>query len=608
MEARSLKCWSCSVLAANIGAYPLCELLRLPLAQRYQLLDNLSSLEIWRLESDGFTEGLDTEAVWKERCAVTPITGIDFTHQKDQDPANFKIEFYTSITSRDAFFLSLWDKLDKMIKERKYVHIESLLSMLFGDKTTSDYSRRIPDTLRTAFGLMVSADQPTSNGIGVLNNEFILSPDSTKMVGSCMKDVLNLVLETGYRPSHIAYNAMMSYLEENEEYTLLERLLSKTIAISTHGEGLGKKWFEILLGNSNTTLKLGIKGGYLSSVCIPVLKAAERKRIEELVLYIKDEEICFKKLSDFLHALSHRNQIVLLDITAYQSNLSNYRYKLDHFKTFISFLHCLIKEPKFQCLRLCGLVTTTAAKSLILNFLSTPSLNPQTLQIDRMYNDSDGDGSAVRERELQRHPLPRTNTFYSFKTLIIDSIDSESAKTLRMHKYLKIKEDTVKPSHDCEYGSVSDWLLTLPNLKIGCLELKDYDRNCGKVNIPSTACIERMKIFLIFGHGRRRNLQWLSPMFITTWTNPSLQELTWHSRHNCNGGLGFHDYAEGLESALLNHVPGRSLKKLRITINYYFDDESISEVVAAAFPALQFSCYTDFWFVRGDSDVMRYWT
>ena len=63
--------------------------------------------------------------------------------------------------------------------------------------------------------------------------------------------------------------------------------------------------------------------------CIPVLKAAERKRIEELVLYIKDEEICFKQLSNFLHALSHCNQIVLLDITAYQSNLSNYRCKLD---------------------------------------------------------------------------------------------------------------------------------------------------------------------------------------------------------------------------------------------------------------------------------------
>ena len=381
------------------------------------------------------------------------------------------------------------------------------------------------------------------------------------------------------------------------------------LSLYTHGKGLGKKWFEILLGNSNTTLKLGIKGGYLSSVCIPVRNAAERKQIEELVLYIEDEEICFKQLSDFLHALSHHNQIVLLDITAYQSNLSNYRCKLDHFKTFISFLHCLIKEPKFQCLRLCGIVTTTAAKSLILNFLSTPSLNPQTLQIDRMYNDNDGDGSAISEKELQRHPLPRTNTFYSFKTLIIDSIDSEDAMILRMHKYLKVVDNAVhcmvKPSDHHEYGSVSAWLLALPNLKIGCLELKDYDHNCGKVNIPSTACIVRMKTFLIFFD---RNHQWLSPMFITTWTNPSVQELTWHSRHNRTGSLGRYDFAEGLESTLLHHVPGRSLKKVRITINYYFEDEKISAVVAAAFPALQFSCYSDFWFVGGNSEIMRYWT
>ena len=231
MDAPSLKCLSCSVLATNIGAYSLCELLRLPLAQRYQLLDNLSSLEIWRLESDGFTEGLDTETMWKERCTVT---GIDFTHSKGVYQSNFKIEFCTSITSREAFFQCLWDKLGKMIKERKYLNLTSLLSMLFGDKTTSDYSRRIPDTLRTAFGLMVSADQPTSNGIGILNNDSTVSPDSAQMVGSCMNDVLNLVLETGYRPSYIAYNSMMLYLEENEEYTLLERLLSKTIAISIY--------------------------------------------------------------------------------------------------------------------------------------------------------------------------------------------------------------------------------------------------------------------------------------------------------------------------------------------------------------------------------------
>ena len=383
----------------------------------------------------------------------------------------------------------------------------------------------------------------------------------------------------------------MKYLEKEQNRTL-ENLLSRVTAVCTNGDAMTMKWFEILLKNSKRTLKLGVKGDSLSHVYHIVQNVMKRKQIEELVLYINDVEISFQQLNDLLMALLH-NPIILLQIKAYKVSLCNYRSQIEHFKTFTASLHLLIKLPTLQCLKFCGVLTTTAAKSLILTYLSTPCSSPQTLEIDGMYEDSDGVGATVSSMEQQI--VQSTGEFYHLKSLIVDSIDLDDAKALRMHKYLSSNESKVI---QC-YGSISSWILCETGLKIGSLELRDYDYNCAKIIIPSTVCVKRMKMFCV----NRTNCsdQWKSSLFLTAFTNPSLQELTWHARHTIQKRLSDPKayYASGLSASLLGEVPGECLKKVRITISYWRPEDlnltSIVEAVATAFPHLQFSCDVDLW-------------
>ncbi|KAL5516597.1 hypothetical protein EMCRGX_G001980 [Ephydatia muelleri] len=266
--------------------------------------------------------------------------------------------------------------------------------------------------------------------------------------------------------------------------------------------------------------------------------------------------------------------------------------------TGIDFTHCTDQDPPehkmptFQCLRLYGVVTSTAAKNLISTFLSTPCSSPQSLELDRMHLDT---GSTFHENE---QTLLMKNTFYRFKTLVIDSIDIEDAKSLGMHKYLRIKSSRLQNSCsgkiDSSFASISDWLLTRPNLKIGFLELRDYAYVTNDICIPSTATIENMKLFITVV--RDAQGQWKSQLFFTTLTNPSLQELTWHCRYSVKfyseRFLKSSAFTELLSSSIINHPPGQSLTKLTITINNVFDYKQVHNIVMAAIPNLQFQCYT----------------
>ena len=199
MEVRSLKDWSCSTVVAHIRNYSICELLRLPLAQRYQVLDRLPALQVWSLEYEGFTEGLDTEKVWKARCRGA----TDFTHSPDLNPPKLKIVFINSITSEDAYFLCLWNRLDRLVTVKDQSSMVSLMRILFSDNHACDrehYLNRIPDVLRNkSVDFKDVRHRPSPVGV-----------DKTKMACDCARDVLNLVLESGYRPSYITFNSVLS--------------------------------------------------------------------------------------------------------------------------------------------------------------------------------------------------------------------------------------------------------------------------------------------------------------------------------------------------------------------------------------------------------------
>ena len=577
---RSLIDLSCSTVEAHIRALSISELLRLPLIQRYQLLDYLSALDVLRLTESEFTEGLDEEKIWEGRCEGT---GIDFTHFRDQDPPKHKVMFSTSIAPKDVYFLSLWTGIDRVIKSAGSRGVmDDLMTLLFSDKMKRDYSKRIPNALGIKLKALTSAESEA------------LPNDSVTMSNrDCMRDVLILVLESGYRPSYISYNALMTHLEMRGDHDLLEKVLSKVTAVATPGQEMTKMWFEILLENAMPTLKLGVKDDCLSHICSCMQRAAERKGIEQLVLYIMDEEIHYRRLAGFLRKMSVSHQITLLELVAPNSKinrLSNVWHQ--HLKYLISYLLDFIQMPTFQCLRLYGVVTSTAAKNLISTFLSTPCSSPQSLELDRMHLDT---GSTFHENEQN---LLMKNTFYRFKTLVIDSIDIEDAESLGMHKYLRIKSSRLQNSCsgkiDSSFASISDWLLTQPNLKIGFLELRDYAYVTNDICIPSTATIENMKLFITVV--RDAQGQWKSQLFFTALTNPSLQELTWHCRYSVKffseRFLKSSAFTELLSSSIINHPPRQSLTKLTITINNVFDYKQVHYIVTAAFPNCQFQCYT----------------
>ena len=65
---------------------------------------NLPIVDIWRLEADGVTEGLDEESLWKflidERC-------------QDVSRKHFRLPFFHKMPSRDFYFAFVWDHVFK---------------------------------------------------------------------------------------------------------------------------------------------------------------------------------------------------------------------------------------------------------------------------------------------------------------------------------------------------------------------------------------------------------------------------------------------------------------------------------------------------------------
>ena len=86
----------------NLAKFPPESLVLLPPTIRERLLLNLPAVDIWRLEADGVTKGLNEESLWKsmidERC-------------KHVSPKRFHPPLFHKTSSRDLYFMFVWDQV-----------------------------------------------------------------------------------------------------------------------------------------------------------------------------------------------------------------------------------------------------------------------------------------------------------------------------------------------------------------------------------------------------------------------------------------------------------------------------------------------------------------
>ena len=87
----------------HLSDFPPGSLCLLPLTIRKRLLLNLPAIDIWRLEADGVTKGLDEENLWKtlidKRCE-------DVSRKHFHD-----LPFFHKMPSRDLYFMFVWDQV-----------------------------------------------------------------------------------------------------------------------------------------------------------------------------------------------------------------------------------------------------------------------------------------------------------------------------------------------------------------------------------------------------------------------------------------------------------------------------------------------------------------
>ena len=78
---------------------------------------------------------------------------------------------------------------------------------------------------------------------------------------------------------------------EVETETILKQLLSNVVAVNTPCEEMEEAWFEALLSNGIPTLKLCVRYDLFKYVQSCVRKCAERKKLDELIIRLRDKVI-----------------------------------------------------------------------------------------------------------------------------------------------------------------------------------------------------------------------------------------------------------------------------------------------------------------------------
>lgn len=533
-------------VGAHLEEFPSRHMAGMPYSLLYGLMETLPVIAIWKLEAQGVTRGLDMDRVWGQVCdSRCDLSGLDFVlRQDDPHPPKRGPAFSRSIGCREMLFQRLWSDLDKSRCDP--AHMYSVLKLLFS--APAGY-------LKHNFierGLDVLKSLPRSKGSANDLKRYFerLLPNQ---IEPSIKDVLSLMVNYGWQPSHITGSSIVGYL--NDSHGTTSQLLNQVQYVSATGEQTQKEWFEILLSNPIPTLGLSIRYGDFSEIESSVEKCGEKKKLEELIVHLNDTQLPIKRVCGLADKLLLSRNLRLLEITSLhqphfidETGMNALAYSLVDF----------IKEPNFLCLRLHNTVTILTAKSLILSFLSTPCLSEQSLELGGLIPDDDG--------RVYQPALPSTNEHHCFKSLVLDNIRLINNETLEMtNANLKI-EDVFVRDGQC---SLSHWLFGIHNLKIGKLLIKDYSTNIDEIIVPRAVNIGKLTIFVVLPSNHSHRSIWTNAFFTSTISHLLLHKCAWHLRLKTSPSHPFQccEVIDDLSSVLLEHVPLGGLRELSITVN-----------------------------------------
>ena len=550
------------------------EISRVPCGLRRKILplDRLSLVDLWRLEKRRLTEGMDVNYLWNQVVAVKGVYlhGLDFVHFYDIQPPKCKANFNHSIGGKDICFQRLWKDLENFSQRRGM--LQPIHVLLFS--TPSGGMKDVPP-------------------------EFMLTDTQPRLY--IVQMALKLVVDCGYLPSFLSYGPLMDVLQSKENVEIMKHLTSQVLGVNAPCEKMNDEWFERVLSNSMPTLKLSLHYDTLSNIRDHVLKCGARKKLDELIIRLKDEQKTTgsDELTTFTTRVlqSHSSHLRLLEITSlHPSHMGMSGRGAVTSISSASSLLWFLQQPHFSCLKLSGVISTTVGKSLIFTFLSTPCTSQQRLELSSMVPET-ADSSV--------QSLPVNNDYYPLKSLLIDSTCMAHAKMLSLNKYL-LNNHAVEQFYNKHYqpacarkrSDLTSWLFKLPNLKVGTLQLYDYDTNCTNITVPSTVCIETLKVFMVFKFHNDTYSNWTYPLFVSAMQLPSLCKCIWDIRTSTaldKGAIHFCNLSE----ILLNHkdLTLMKLEELTISIDQDLSDSAFEitrqkSEVTAILPKLKFMFFT----------------
>ncbi|KAL5496478.1 hypothetical protein EMCRGX_G012774 [Ephydatia muelleri] len=488
LQEQCLRCITSQLLDFTIE-----EVSSVPYKWRHEfvLFHKRSLVDLWRIEKLGILKDEDLEIYWDQAVIDRGLSfsGLDFVHRCDLQPPKCKAIFRRSIGGRDVFFQRLWKDLEA--GTAAHIIRESLFS------PSSDSLRKSQQQLL----------------YGRLQSSFVV-------------EALKLAVDCGFRPSYLSYSRLMKLFKSAEGAETMKLLTSRVIGVNTTCEGIGEEWFENVLANPLPTLKLSVHYDTLCNIRDCVLKCGTRKKLDELIVRIDEDNAIIEDICSFTNEviLSHFSHLRLLEISSlYQSHWAEAGGTV----TLIvcaSPLVWFLQQPNFHCLRLSGVISTTLGRSLIFTFLSTRCTSQQRLELRNM---------VLETADSSVQSLPERNDYYIWKYLLIDSICTVRGKEWNGNGYTLNMDEVKQLGSAAQFtgkeGSMTSWLFKLPNLKIGTLQLYDYDTNCTNITVPSTVCIETLKVFIVF-KSDQVCYTWTSPLFTSVMQLPLLCKCTWDIR------------------------------------------------------------------------------
>lgn len=573
-------CLQCVVV--QLHKFSAKEMSRVPYRLRYKILQNLALADLWKRERIiGQRMGVDMGRVWeqfaRDHCVSTE--GLDFIHDGYNYHPEGKATFLDSIDDREICFQRLWTDLEALRHYRKPEDVPGIHSLLFSpahDPFHKDFPELVPADLKVD-----DATQDTLTRCVV--KDFVVKAIE--------------VLSQG-RPRYFHHSGIMHYLKpsrdnlkQQKRHKIVEQLLSDVIAVNTPSEEIEEEWFDELLSNGVQTLKLCVRYDLFQYVQSGVKKCSKKKKLDELIIRLRDEVIPMLELSRLIGEITfcQSSYLRLLDISSlHQQHLA------EQTKTLVSFTSTLLsflRRPHFACLRLSGVIGTTQGKSLILTFLSTPCSSAQRLEISSMYAD--------REEMQEEQTLPADNDYYTHKSLFLDSVRMMHAKVLNMDKY-RANIKTIREYYltnvantRVRNGSLTSWLLSLPTLKVGSLEIHDYSRTCANADINATSCIEALKAFIVF-RNEEEECMWSSSLFRTAVALPTLRKCLWDLRFlSLSKRRNYH--LEKLLDTLRECLPSENSRILSITVNKNIEPSLVEKMEQniLSIPELAFTIETN---------------